>query len=508
MTLIDRARQIKTETRQGANTAERVGGLLTDICTELNSKATSLQVTDLLDTKVKEMDTALADQKKVVEERLDSIPKDILTRNEIMTINSSNANTKFIPDGVGFWSGKVGDKVSISILYNYRYKNIMKVTSGDIVYIKGFYKNDISNVVARLLNNENIIVKNLLFSDMTIQNTGYKYTIPANISQIGLIINADGDTNGMPISEAIYNLNYINGDEDYNTGDKIKNELLDIRYIKKSVNEDITSNTNSIYLRGLAKKEYTTKKIAFITAGQSNSWGPNAIVGKMPASFIDESGSTIQYMINGSMPNTLYCHNDLETNLKPFDSTRWAYDAIVLRKLSHYLNQEVLDIKWAVGGTGIDTSVINNNGCWTPRFENIPSNYPKLCSLFEQSIRNGIAKYGESYEIKAFLWHQGETDCISPAQENYYKNFWDVINYIRGVVANPILPVIFGSISHKSEQYSKIVEDAQKRITSEDNNIYMIDMSDADLADAYHFNTEWMEYLGEEMYTIIKTKIL
>ena len=111
-------------------------------------------------------------------------------------------------------------------------------------------------------------------------------------------------------------------------------------------------------------------------------------------------------------------------------------------------------------------------------------------------------------EFKAVLWHQGEGDMQSvDGAFEYYENLKAVIWYIRGIVGNPNLPFIFGTISHRSMQYSAMIEDAQKRVAEEDPNVYCVDMSKAELLDDYHFNATWSEYLGYEMWKILEPLI-
>lgn len=650
MTLIDRAKQIKNETTQGANTAERVGGLMADIVAELDTKASSQQVANLFDAKSTEIDKQLTAKEKEIDEKMQNMPKnivtfygedeesrttivntkpfekngyyvdstgslvissssnvlyncpieignyrlnwgksiigtntpiiffydssgvmysslqatkqitefsitkagfvsfslsgsnskgtynisdtyelisntsvvtnhtcvgidaggerilldDILQKHNILSVLATSETKNFEAIGTGYWSGNVGEKSIISTEYNYMYMDLMNISEGSILRFTNFYFTNGTQLIAQLLDANSIIVKRLSFADCIKIDESYNYTVPQGVTKIGLFFDNSGESNGFTYDKATYCLNK-NGTNLEETR-KIKNELIDIKYILEVLGGNAL---NYMYLRGNATKDYAKKKVAFITGGQSNTYGPTSIVGKMPTSFVDEKGITVPYLENGEMPNTLYSMNNISGIGSPFKGTRWAYDVIALRRLSYHLAEEVLNIKWAVGGTGIDPSVTNNNGCWTPEIKNIPIGSPHLCALFEQSVRFGMKIYSEQFEIKAFLWHQGETDSLTTtARKNYYNNFKDVISYVRGFVGNPVLPVIFGTISHRSEQYSKEVEDAQKRIANEYSNVYLIDMSEGTLSDPYHFDTESMEYFGTEVYKILRDKIL
>lgn len=113
------------------------------------------------------------------------------------------------------------------------------------------------------------------------------------------------------------------------------------------------------------------------------------------------------------------------------------------------------------------------------------------------------------------MWHQGESDRKQAA--NYYKNFKDMINYMRNAIymktgkeKDKTLPFIFGTVPHKSRQYSREVEEAQKRVASELPNVYCIDLSDAGLqADGLHFDAAWTEYVGKMMYNkLVELKLV
>lgn len=115
-------------------------------------------------------------------------------------------------------------------------------------------------------------------------------------------------------------------------------------------------------------------------------------------------------------------------------------------------------------------------------------------------------KLSEGYEIKAFLWHQGESDRHKG--KNYYKNLKAVIAYVRNFLVEKTgnkqykkLPFICGTVAHSNKQYSADVETALYKLAKEDKNFYVIDMSKAELQkDRLHFTAESAEYLGIKMY--------
>lgn len=81
-------------------------------------------------------------------------------------------------------------------------------------------------------------------------------------------------------------------------------------------------------------------------------------------------------------------------------------------------------------------------------------------------IDNKLSKQKGGYEIKAFIWHQGESDRSFGSE--YYKNLKDVIEYVRQYLVKKTgnkkyaqLPAILGGFSHKSRQFVNSLEFSQ-----------------------------------------------
>lgn len=272
---------------------------------------------------------------------------------------------------------------------------------------------------------------------------------------------------------------------------------------------DITSEQSvsmSMYNAGASEVPSKTKDVGIIVAGQSNAAG-RCLKADIPEGIVDE---------NMQIP---FCNlkGVLSKNGKPDDNTPfdgiytlqnvWAFDAIVFKKLSDKLQKNFYVAKYAIGATAI----IDNGGalpCWQPDIFKITTPGKESLILKLRETINAVLSAHPNTEFKAVLWHQGEADGTSvQGAFEYYNNFKALIWYIRGLVKNPNLPFIFGTISHKSFEYSAIVEDAQKRIAAEDSNVYYVDMSEGELLDKYHFNATWANYLGEEMWKILEPLI-
>lgn len=205
---------------------------------------------------------------------------------------------------------------------------------------------------------------------------------------------------------------------------------------------------------------------------------------------------------------------------------RWAFCDVTNYFIEQALRTDFYAIKCTYGGTAIDTAAtyahlpvwcadaswISRNNAYRGNIDDGKSLTKSLTEGFADCADVTLSKLNQGYDVKAIMWHQGESDRSKAG--NYYKNFKDMINYMRNAVyqitgkdEDKSLPFIFGTISHNSKQYSKAVEEAQKQVAEELANVYYIDMSDAGLrSDALHFDSAWTEYLGKKMYNMLVNK--
>ena len=263
------------------------------------------------------------------------------------------------------------------------------------------------------------------------------------------------------------------------------------------------------YLKGMSKKDYAaSKKIGIIVAGQSNARGatreamPSALSAALPISnchFVENLAYT-QADYDAAPFDEFYPFSYSNPGRNYHD--RWGFDAQLYYDIAVTDEQDMYVIKTAQGDTSIAPDGYGN-GHWTADYETVSSGI-KLIREFEKNIKQHVEDYGDNFDIRALVWHQGEGDRDKGA--DYYNNLKNFIDYVRGVVGNNQLPVIIGGISHLSSQWTQAVEDAQIRLTEEDPNIYLIDMSGAPLQttyDTYHFNTASCVYLGHMVHDLL-----
>lgn len=253
----------------------------------------------------------------------------------------------------------------------------------------------------------------------------------------------------------------------------------------------------------------------YLTAGQSNADG-REYVNKLP-SYMKAGYKHLKYKNVTSSSDGNFGSRTFESN------GRFAFCDVTNYFIDQAATSDFYAIKCAYGGTAIDTAAtyshlpvwcadstwIANNKAYRGDINTGKSLTKSLTEGFDDCVDVTLGKLDGGYDVKAIMWHQGESDRSKAG--NYYKNFKDMINYMRNAIyektgkeKDKTLPFIFGTVSHNSKQYSETVENAQKQVAKELENVYYIDMSDAGLrSDALHFDSAWTEYLGKKMYNML-----
>lgn len=259
-----------------------------------------------------------------------------------------------------------------------------------------------------------------------------------------------------------------------------------------------------------------------ITAGQSNTDGrtPNE---HLPQYIKALSADTADYA-TGAYRYCRIAQNDAEGKFVPFwpvakrsgKNNMWAFDAVAYYWLEQLLQEEFYVIKWAVGGTSIASDADpRRKRCWSAapdwlahaRATSDGGNSLLLSFLQEIDIciDQTLSRLEEGYQIDAFLWHQGESDHTKG--EDYYQNLKTMVAYVRTHLTEKTgkdysrLPFVFGTVARSNRDFSSAVENAMKRLADEDPDMYLIDMSGAELlSDRLHFTANSAEYLGRQVY--------
>ncbi len=254
----------------------------------------------------------------------------------------------------------------------------------------------------------------------------------------------------------------------------------------------------------------------YISAGQSNADGRAYISEGLPS-----------YMKNGY--NYLHYANVTTEALTEFYSrvfdgsqynSRFAFGDVTNYWIEQALQSDFYGIKCAYGGTAIALGVtaeklptwnaseayLDTARVFTGNVGNGTSLAMSLTQGFKSLADSVLSKLENGYDVKAISWHQGESD--RKAYSQYAQNLTDLINYLRNEIykvtgdeADLTLPFIMGTVPANSSQYNSGVNSAQYEVASTLENVYVIDLSDAELrADNLHLNAAWTEYFGQLVY--------
>lgn len=365
-------------------------------------------------------------------------------------------------------------------LYNFGYATASQA-------VIGMYNNDGNDAPGRVnLNSEYV-----LDYDLAGNNLDYvKIITSPNCTQIGLEINsADGTSPDLWGTLAVF----VNGEPKVAFTNESKRDITDIIYdVLENTEIDTASIVSEYYLKGSAQKLGRTKKLCIIGAGQSNIDGRNDI---------DDLPSYTTNSISGMK----YCKNKLNEDFSSSFtvSSTWGFDFITNYFLRQNLGaDELYYIKWSMGGTSIDPTGAGSEH-WTADYEELGDLDDALLLKFNKEIENLKRLNPNDYEIGAMIWHQGESDSSGHsalAANNYYNNFKKVIAFCRGISGNECLPFVCGSLALASAQYDSTVDAAIRKIAAEDPYVWMVDLANAQLQDAYHFDADWSEYFGKKVY--------
>ena len=202
---------------------------------------------------------------------------------------------------------------------------------------------------------------------------------------------------------------------------------------------------------------------------------------------------------------------------KPDNTERWGYDAVVYYLIDHQIKRNFYVIKESLGGTAIDTACTSTSGMyWSASPEFLASTAAadkggkSLLKAFTENIgaciESELSHLKEGYEVKAFLWHQGESD--KKMAGHYYDNLKAVVAYVRNYLVEKTgneryarLPFICGTYSLKSRDRSEQVVKALYRLAEEDSNFHVVEIADATIQhDRLHFDSKGAELLGQRVY--------
>ena len=248
----------------------------------------------------------------------------------------------------------------------------------------------------------------------------------------------------------------------------------------------------------------------------------------LPTSYLHARKKPVTVIITAGQSNTdgRVSNDDLPSYIKEngYSYCKWGYDAIVYYLIEKSLRSDFYVIKESLGGTAIDTHCSSNNGMyWSADKDFLASTSASdkggksLLKAFTENIGscidNVLSHEKNGYQIKAFLWHQGESD--KKMADNYYDNLKAVVSYVRDYLVEKTgderyrhLPFVCGTFSRDSRDRSEVIVSALYKLEAEDENFHVVDISDGSLlSDRLHFDAKGAERLGMRMFKeLIKIK--
>lgn len=104
-------------------------------------------------------------------------------------------------------------------------------------------------------------------------------------------------------------------------------------------------------------------------------------------------------------------------------------------------------------------------------------------------------------ELKAVLWHQGESDAEPELANSYEENLRNVISQFREDLGIPELPFIIGQLGQFPgkpwTEWERTVDRAHRNIAEADQNIVFVTSEDLlPMKDRIHFNAESLRRFG------------
>lgn len=173
--------------------------------------------------------------------------------------------------------------------------------------------------------------------------------------------------------------------------------------------------------------------------------------------------------------------------------------------LNSTTGRRVAIIKVSRGGTNLDREWDPSNNVNGPKGY-MYANFQTAVPAALQALKN----MGHSVELRGMIWHQGESDFLSPEAPRYEANLKEFIEVVRQDLGYPNLPFLIGELSKVDtpSDYSTI-RTAQANVSASGLK-YVELVSSAGLAvnsDGTHFTTSAVVQLGERFATTMASTI-
>ena len=286
-------------------------------------------------------------------------------------------------------------------------------------------------------------------------------------------------------------------------------------------NQDVTFDFDDFYKLGTVKNDsynFEEEIIGLIVAGQSNTDGriPNK---DFPAKGTIDTTDDITFI--KQIENCKFMKGDTEATYsepsKNFaardNKNTWAFDDIVYNCIDNHLKKnggakDFYVCKQSRGNTSIQMRYQTSFSAEIYKFKEKKwySQLYHMKLLVERAL-----ELNPNIKFKAILWHQGEGDYQNKYDGTYYVDMGRMIYWIRGLVGNPRLPFIFGTVPKNSKQFGEHVYNDMKKIAENINDVYMIELPDCEnwVQDGMdiHFGAKEATKFGIDVFKILRDRL-
>ncbi|TDQ12158.1 sialate O-acetylesterase [Pedobacter metabolipauper] len=402
-----------------------------------------------------------------------------------------------------FWTGS-GVSVLAPISGNSAVNKIA-VVAGDFLAVEGL--TDITATqIGRYLDGTGSVLGNILPTHFNSISKGYRLAIPVSTYPTVAFAALNVKSADLPNIGVQYGSFVIKK--------KVKSDLI---------TQDITGKSNSeanfSYLQGRKTKVDTSaKKPGIIIASQSQFDGrlPVSTI-PLPAEFVSAGNTIPGCIINNSLTLTnfsnIHTYNSTDLQVSP---SRWSPEILLYQKIithnrgvSGHSTDNIYVTKTSLGGTSFSILKGEGAGKWNIDFDAITafsSGQTKLASVLESRINAMTTAEGINFENRLLIIVIGESDRNDA--DSFYQNCKNFIYYMRGVVNNPLLPVIIVGVNSTSAQYSSVIEGAKAQLSTDVKNVAYVPATGTTTLDTIHWDLSTATTVVNDIYAEIESKPL
>ncbi len=175
-----------------------------------------------------------------------------------------------------------------------------------------------------------------------------------------------------------------------------------------------------------------------------------------------------------------------------------------------YPDDKIALIKYARGGSSIDTAAARNYGSWGIDYNNLSgmNQFDHFLTTVREALKSSDINCDGIEDVlipQGIIWMQGESDALNEdIALRYYDNLKRLMDLIRVSLRDDDLPVVIGKISDsgkdnngKTWEYGELVQYAQEKYAKTDKNAAIVrDTKDYKYSDPWHYDSAGYIDLG------------